>query len=94
MTRVALKHTGRPLDPPRAVVGGYLLIQVAALLRVAAPLAGDGTGFTVFAGLAWIAAFAIYLGCFGRILLSPSLPRVAVNPLAVDARAPGPDGTP
>ena len=93
MTRVALKHTGRPLVPPPAMVFAYLLIQLAALLRVGAPFAGDGTSSTVVAGLAWIAAFGIYLGCFGRILVSPSLPRVAVSPLAVDGPAPGPGGT-
>ena len=38
------------------------------------------------AGAAWIAAFAIYLACFGTMLVSPSLPRVAVSPLAVDAQ--------
>ena len=94
MTRVALKHTGRSLVPPPGMVGAYLLIQVAALLRVGAPLAGDATSWTVIAGLAWIAAFAIYLGCFGRILLSPSLPRVAASPLAVDGGTPAdPRGT-
>jgi uncharacterized protein involved in response to NO len=94
MTRVALKHTGRPLVAPPAMVGAYLLIQVAALLRVVAPFAGDGTASTVIAGLAWIAAFAIYLGCFGKVLISPSLPRGAANPLAVDGRMPGHGGTP
>ena len=37
--------------------------------------------------LAWIAAFAIYLACFGSMLFSPSLPRAAVNPLNVDAQS-------
>ena len=92
MSRVALRHTGRPLVPPRAMVGAFLLIQLAALLRVAAPLAGVGEPWIFVAGLAWIAAFAIYLGCFGAILVSPSLPRVAVSPLSVDDRPPGAGG--
>ena len=94
MTRVALKHTGRPLVAPRAIVGAYLLIQLAALLRVGAPLAGSDEPWTIVAGFAWIAAFAIYLGCFGKILISASLPRVAVSPLAVDSGPPDAGGTP
>ena len=93
MTRVALRHTGRPLVPPTAVVGAYLLIQLAALLRVGVPLAGAGEPWIAVAGLAWIAAFGIYLGCFGRILLSPSLPRIAVSPLSADGRPAGTGNT-
>jgi len=36
----------------------------------------------VGAGLAWAAAFALYLATFGAILLKPSLPRVVVAPLS------------
>ncbi len=91
MTRVALRHTGRPLELPAAIVGAYLLIHAAALCRVGAAIAGAGEPWIAVAGLAWIAAFAIYLGCFGAILVSPSLPRVAVSPLAADLRTPGAD---
>jgi uncharacterized protein involved in response to NO len=91
MTRVALRHTGRPLVLPRAIVGGYFLVQAAALLRVGAALAGVNGPWIIAAGLAWIAAFAIYLRCFGRILLSPSMPRIIVSPLAVDGQTPGAD---
>ena len=84
MTRVALRHTGRPLVPPRAVIGAYWLFQIAAALRVAAPFADGGEAWIVVSGLAWIAAFAIYLGCFGVILLSPSLPRGAARPPSLD----------
>jgi uncharacterized protein involved in response to NO len=80
MTRVALRHTGRRLVPPPLVVGAYWLIQLAAVLRVAAPFFGSGDAWIVTSGSAWIAAFAIYLACFGRILLSPSLPRGAAAP--------------
>jgi uncharacterized protein involved in response to NO len=85
MTRVALRHTGRPLVVPRAVVTAYGLIQAAALLRVGAALAGAGPTWIVAAGLAWIGAFALYLASFGAILLSPSLPRAVASPLAADA---------
>ena len=86
MTRVALRHTGRPLALPAAIVAAYLLIQVAALLRVGRR---DGRRRSASGrrspALAWIAAFAIYLGCFGSMLVAPSLPRVALNPLTADA---------
>jgi len=85
MTRVALRHTGRPLVLPAAIVAAYLLIQVAAFLRVAGAMAGAGALPVALAGAAWIAAFAIYLGCFGAMLVAPSLPRVALNPLTADA---------
>ncbi len=91
MTRVALRHTGRPLVLPPAIVVAYLLVQAAALLRVGAALAEVGEPWIAVAGLAWIAAFATYLGCYGAILVSPSLPRVAVSPLAADPRTPGAD---
>jgi uncharacterized protein involved in response to NO len=92
MTRVALRHTGRPLVVPTAIVGAFLLIQVAALLRVGAAFVGVEGPWIAGAGIAWIAAFALYLGCFGSILLSPSLPRAAVSPLSIDARTTGTDG--
>lgn len=79
MTRVALRHTGRPLAVPPVVVAAYTLIQLAALARVGAALAGVDAPWVAAAGLAWIAAFAIYLRRFGGILVSPSLPRAAAN---------------
>jgi uncharacterized protein involved in response to NO len=84
MTRMSLRHTGRPLVPPPAMVAAYLLLQAAALLRVCAALAGAGEPWIVASGIAWIAAFAIFLGCFGAILVSPSLPRSVVSPLTSD----------
>jgi uncharacterized protein involved in response to NO len=86
MTRVALRHTGRPLVLPSAIVAAYLLIQLAALARVAGAMTGSTMLTVTLAGAAWIAAFAIYLACFGKVLLSPSLPREAVSPLAGDAQ--------
>jgi uncharacterized protein involved in response to NO len=85
MTRVALRHTGRTLVLPAAIVAAYLLIQVAALLRVVGAMTGGAAFAVALAGAAWIAAFAIYLACFGSMLVAPSLPRGSVNPLTVDA---------
>ncbi|MCC7218163.1 MAG: NnrS family protein [Burkholderiales bacterium] len=88
-TRVALRHTGRPLVLPRAAVAAHVLVQVAAFARVGGALAGGGDGWVVTAGAAWVAAFALYLALFGPILVRPSLPRVVVGPLDADSR-PGP----
>jgi uncharacterized protein involved in response to NO len=89
MTRVALRHTGRALTVPPVMVVAYLLIQLATLLRVGARITDAGESWIVAAGVAWIGAFALYLGCFGRILAAPSLPRAAAKPPAAAARPPG-----
>ncbi|MCC7325767.1 MAG: NnrS family protein [Burkholderiales bacterium] len=84
MTRVALRHTGRPLTPSPAVVAAHLLVQAAALARVGAAFADGDTAWVVAAGSAWLAAFAIYLANFGPILVRPSLPRIVAGPLDAD----------
>ncbi|MFA6313205.1 MAG: NnrS family protein [Sterolibacterium sp.] len=75
MTRVVLRHTGRPLQPPAAIVLAYLMVPVAALLRVAVMMFGLGNGYLFASASLWMAPFAIYLALFGAMLLSPSLPR-------------------
>jgi uncharacterized protein involved in response to NO len=82
MTRIALRHTGRPLVLPTPIVAAYALLQLAALLRVGSALAQTGGAWVVAAGVAWVAAFAHYLACFGPMLVTPSLPRVAPAALA------------
>jgi len=92
MTRVALRHTGRPLSLPGAIVAAHLLVQAAAAVRVGAAMAGGGDAWVVVAGLAWVAAFAIYLASFGPILVRPSLPRIVASPLDADSRPQSPTG--
>jgi uncharacterized protein involved in response to NO len=87
MTRIALRHTGRPLVLPAAMVAAYALLLVAAVLRVGAALALPGLVWVVAAGVTWSMAFALYLVCFGPMLVTPSLPRVAPAALAGDPRA-------
>jgi uncharacterized protein involved in response to NO len=75
MTRVALRHTGRPLRPAPAMVAAFALIGVAALLRVA----GAGSGaLLVASALLWGGGLALYLAVHGAMLLRPSLPRGAL----------------
>ena len=74
MTRVSQRHTGRPLEMPWAMMVACAAMFLAAALRVAAGV-GAGKTAILFATLLWAGAFAIYLGCYARVLVSPSLPR-------------------
>ena len=74
MTRVSLRHTGRPLGVPRAMLAAYVLMFAAALLRLAATVHGLGNAAVSLSALLWAASFALYLRGFGKALLTPSLP--------------------
>jgi uncharacterized protein involved in response to NO len=76
LTRVALRHTGRPLRASRAMQGAFLLVLAAALLRLAYSVHELGPWALAASALAWSAAFLIYLARHGGMLLRPSLPRV------------------
>ena len=78
MTRVVLRHTGRPLQVPPAMVAAYLMVLLAAVLRVAVVVFGLGSGFLFASALLWMTPFALYLAVFGAMLWSPSLPRTEV----------------
>lgn len=72
MTRVSLGHTGRPLVAGRLTQAIYVLIAVAAAIRVAAAFT-PGSGFMllyVAAGL-WVAAFWVFALSYGRLLWRP-----------------------
>jgi uncharacterized protein involved in response to NO len=73
MTRATLGHTGRELAADRATVAIYGLVTLAALMRVAAPLAGGhAPTLTAAAGAAWSAAFLLFALSYGRLLLVPA----------------------
>lgn len=73
ITRVALGHTGRPLQLPPRVVWCYLLVQFAAASRVAAPFfVGDMYRATLILGaFAWSAGFAYFAYRYWSILTEP-----------------------
>ena len=75
MTRTARGHTARPLQVGRAEVLAYVLVQLAALARVALPLALPGAyAFSIGASAAlWSCAFALYLLVYVPILVRPRL---------------------
>lgn len=75
MTRVSLRHTGRPLDVPGALLAAGALMFAAALIRLAATVHGLGDRAVALAALLWAAAFALYFVRFAAMLLQPSLPR-------------------
>ena len=68
MSRAALGHGGRPLKPAPATVAAYLLVWVAAWLRLAAPLA-DSAGVLWLSGLAWSGGFALFVLVYAPICL-------------------------
>lgn len=77
MTRVALRHTGRPPVVSPAMLAAYAVMFAAALLRLAASLLGLGNTLIALAALLWGVAFATYFAVFWKVLLAPSLPRRA-----------------
>lgn len=71
VTRVSLGHTGRPLVLPRGATAGYGLVHAGALLRVcSAAHTGIAGALLVAGGLAWAAAFAVFVVVYAPILVS------------------------
>ncbi|MDR7272575.1 uncharacterized protein involved in response to NO [Pelomonas saccharophila] len=62
MTRTARGHTGRPLRADRYETACYLLIALAAAVRVALPLAAPGQAVhaALASALLWSAGFGLY----------------------------------
>jgi uncharacterized protein involved in response to NO len=79
MTRTARGHTGRPLEAGRAELACFVLVQLAALTRVFAPLVAPAayTASVAVSGALWSAAFAIYAVRYWPVL---TLPRVDGKP--------------
>jgi uncharacterized protein involved in response to NO len=73
MARVALGHTGRPLHAPKPMTLSFVLVTLAAVARVFAPLLNQGWyRLSLFvAGSAWVAAFAIYCVVYVPMLVAP-----------------------
>lgn len=75
MTRVALRHTGRPLRATAAMQFAFLMVFAASLLRLAFSVHALGEWALAGSALLWSAAFLVYLALHGPMLLGPSLPR-------------------
>lgn len=74
MTRVSLRHTGRELRLPAAMIVAYLCLFAAAVARVMVPLTMLPNELLLLSALLWGAPYVIYLIVFARSLLAPSLP--------------------
>ncbi len=75
MARVARGHTGRPIQVSRITAGAFVLVNVAAAVRVFGPLAwppGYALWLDLSAGL-WIAAFALFVLRYAPLLLRPRI---------------------
>ncbi len=75
MTRVVLRHTGRPLDVSPLIVGAGASMLAAALLRLAASVHALGNAPVALSALLWALAFSAWLVRCAPMLLAPSLPR-------------------
>jgi uncharacterized protein involved in response to NO len=72
MTRTTLGHTGRTLHADAATVTIYALVGASAVLRIGAAWATDTQADLLdVSGLAWIAAFALFIVQYGPMLLAP-----------------------
>ena len=72
ITRTALGHTGRPLAAGRAEVAAYVLVQAAAVARVAAALVLTAYMPLVYlSATLWSAAFLTYFVAYAPRLASP-----------------------
>jgi uncharacterized protein involved in response to NO len=70
MTRTARGHTARPLTAGAGEVTAYVLVQLAALVRVLVPIAVPGlyVASVVVAAALWSAAFSIFTMVYIPIL--------------------------
>ncbi len=75
MTRVSLRHTGRPLVVPRPMLAAFALMFGATVLRLASGVPGLGHLAIGLAALLWASCFALYFREFWKVLISPSAPR-------------------
>jgi uncharacterized protein involved in response to NO len=77
MTRVALGHTGRPLEAARPIVVAYVLVICGALLRVAGPALFPAQLLPLLAAamVVWAAAFVIFIAVYLPILIGPRADR-------------------
>lgn len=73
MARVALGHTGRLLEPAPVMTWAFVAVNLAALFRVATPLALPHATLEGMAlsGALWTIAFALFAALYAPILLRP-----------------------
>ncbi len=72
IARVSLGHTGRLLEPPRSVVLGFVLVSLAAIVRVLFPLANAEwtRPALLVSGTLLASSFVLFLVGYARILVT------------------------
>jgi uncharacterized protein involved in response to NO len=75
MTRAGLGHTGRPLHVSTMIAASYLLVSLAAAIRIAWPLFDlpFHDAALLASGLLWSAAFLIFTAVYWPVLTRPRL---------------------
>ncbi len=82
MTRATLGHTGRPLVAGTGTTAIYVLVTLAAVLRLLAPLGGSHyLLILVLAGGAWSSAFGLFLYLYTRPLTLPRIKGEEARPI-------------
>lgn len=72
MTRATLGHTGRELVAGRVLTVAFLLIQIAAVARIAATTLGFGYDLLLaLAAIAWVGAYLAFVWACAPMLLRP-----------------------
>jgi uncharacterized protein involved in response to NO len=80
MPRVTLGHTGRDLTADRPTVAAFILINVAAIARVAASWNGSDVILLALSAGCWMVAFGLFEIVYGPMLLTPQLTRSGPSP--------------
>jgi uncharacterized protein involved in response to NO len=75
MARVSLGHTGRAIRASNAIAIAFVLINLAALLRVLLPIAlPNWYNMLIYVStLSWLAAFSLFMFIYAPILISPRI---------------------
>ncbi len=72
MARVALGHTGRPIEPNRWIVVGFVIMNLATFTRTIGPLIAENyTMWIHLSGTLWCLAFAIFCAVYIPMLIRP-----------------------
>ncbi len=82
MTRASLGHTGRPLTAGPVTKTIYLLVTIAAILRVVSPLfAGYEVPVLWLAAAAWSGAFGLFGIAYGAVLMRTRVGSESARPV-------------
>ena len=75
MTRTSRGHTGRPLQTSRVETACYILVHLAAAVRVFLPLVAAELQLTAImgSGILWSSAFGIFAIAYWPILTRPRI---------------------